>query len=127
VQQADLAKVVKLEWLHWDREQPPGYLPPSADPEDYVLTPEHDASLCSQIGPLWEVAPMTVGLGTYRRVQKRPANFHVSIQIKHPVPPVFRVKGVPVVLVREDVGKLLLALTDDGLRLDRVEAEISDY
>jgi hypothetical protein len=126
VRPVDKAKIVKLDWQNWAWDEPPAHLPQSRDPEDYLLIPEHDAELCAQIGSLWEIAPPTVGAGTYKKVSRRPAEFRVAIEVPRDVPAIFRADGVPVVLARKDAGDLLLALTDNGFRLAPVEVHLSN-
>ena len=121
VKSVDKAKVVKLEWERWSRDEPPAYLPKSRDPEDFVLASEHDSLLSEQIGLIWEIDPSSIGQGSYHKVQRHPPEFRVEVEVPHAVPSVFRVNGVPVVLVREDAGKFLLGVTDNGLRLAPVE------
>jgi len=126
VRPVDKAKVVRLDWERWVRDEPPVYFPPSGDPEDLILLPEHDADVCSQIGALWEIDPVSIGHGSYTKVQKRPPEFRVTVEVPRALPPLFRADGVPVVLVREDVGEFLLGLTHNDLRLAPVEARFSD-
>jgi hypothetical protein len=120
------ARIVKLDWEQWPRDRLPEALPPSRDPEDLILLREHDEVTSDQIGSLWELDPISCGTGTYQKVRRRPAEFRVIAQVREPCLPLFRVTGVPVVCVREDIGELLLVLTDGGLRLEPVELTITN-
>ena len=55
-QEVKKAKIVQLEWEHWDKslEEPPE-IPESGEPEDYILSKPNDAELAESIGKLWEI------------------------------------------------------------------------
>jgi len=60
------ARIVKLEWEHWNREAPePAIYPNSGEPEDYILARRHNPKLAEAVGELWEVV-LSIGLTTRR-------------------------------------------------------------
>lgn len=120
------ARIVAVDWEHWPRDRLPDDLPPSREPEDLILQHPHDPVLSAAMGALWELDPSTVGEGEYKKVGRKPAVFHVTASVPASCPPLFRVTGVPVVLVREDTAELLRDLVGEQLRLDPVEVEIRD-
>jgi hypothetical protein len=52
------SRIVKLHWEGWPAAQPePAILPESGEPEDYILTADHDPETADALGGLRELVP----------------------------------------------------------------------
>ena len=57
-------KLVRIDWHNWDpNSDDPRFYPDTGEPEDYILSGEHDASLEQEMPVLWALdVPPTDGL-----------------------------------------------------------------
>ncbi|MCC7539997.1 MAG: hypothetical protein IT379_27505 [Deltaproteobacteria bacterium] len=56
------ARIVELDWTQWDRSlKDPPIWPPDYEPEEYILSREHNPKLAQEIGDMWVLDVEPVG------------------------------------------------------------------
>ena len=121
-QPVDKARVVHLEWTHWNRSiGEPAMYPKSGEPEDYILAHPHDQVAADSLGELWELVP-TVGGQLARQAPSRSPRLH-RFALQAGTPPsvdIFRAQNMRYVLVTERLRRLLNAVADNTLEFHPV-------
>jgi len=118
----DKARVVHLEWTHWDRSAgAPARCPKSGEPEDYILAHPHDQIAADSLGELWELAP-TVGGQLARQALSRSLRLHrFTLQAAtQPSADIFRAQNMRCVLVTDRLRRFLNAVDNNALEFHPV-------
>lgn len=101
-------RIPKLDWSGWDVNQNlPPVLPPSGEPEDYVLGRPHDSSAAIELGELSHLVPVEFGSATSETISRRPRRYRFTITSSGTPPDFFRASNMRFVFVSERARKLI--------------------
>lgn len=99
--EVDPVHVPRLEWGGWDHTaQMPPILPPSGEPEGFILDAPHDDAAAKALGPLWEVELPERGRHAAERIPGGDPVYRLDLGSEEPLP-IFRGVGHRHVLVSD--------------------------
>jgi hypothetical protein len=118
----DKARVVHLEWTHWDRSAgAPALYAKSGEPEDYILAHPHDQIAADSLGELWELVPSVGGQLARQTLSRSPRLHRFTLQDgTQPSADIFRAQNMRHVLVTERLQRLLNTVDNSSLEFQPV-------
>ena len=99
-------------------------MPSNGSPENYILDRPRDPALSATLGELWELDPSgVVGVGKSERTGPWPAKSRVRVSLPESLPPIFRVGGLQLLFIRQDVEEVLRAVAGDSFVAEPAEPQ----